>query len=423
MQSCVAGMCEDKCGAAPCPTGETCGRTPTAQFCGTPCGSPTSQPCSPGQVCTSGSCVTPSCGGTMCFPGQSCVGGTTCENNCGSGGPCSAGQLCVYGACQAAPFTGLADFSLVDVDGDSQLDLVGTEFPQAAGPMASGLSPGRTANLVVIRQTAPGAYGTPVIVPLTSTTGSDALDVLAVDFTGDNKPDLVASYRSGLNMGGPSTESYTLVYLPNDGAGNFSTPTSALGTAPGRPGFSAGNLDGNGQLDLAVVIPNQSMPGVSLPSSNVSIFYDLGAGAGTPATVAVDGNAPAAYADCGDATPLAMRTSDAMSQLVLGDLNGDGKADLFVGQWVYLSKGTSFGAPGRIEGGSTSATSANGGSSQAAGGIELPLAVGPLLVDLGSGHVEAIAVDEENVGGPSGVGNTTLGLQLGQVNPAGVHTW
>jgi hypothetical protein len=122
-------------------------------------------------------------------------------------------------------------------------------------------------------------------------TGPFPREVVAGDFTGSGRPDLVTADSGGTHL------------LPNNGDGTFASPITVAGFLGG---LIPGDFNGDGHLDLAAL--SRSSAGLQ-----VQVFL---------------GN--------GDRTFQAPRTTDVGSsdfipeQVVAGDLDGDGKLDLAV---------------------------------------------------------------------------------------------
>ncbi|HLZ56079.1 MAG TPA: VCBS repeat-containing protein [Ktedonosporobacter sp.] len=143
--------------------------------------------------------------------------------------------------------------------------------------------------------------------------GKSPVDLVVGDFNRDGKPDLAVS-----NLLGNS-----ITVLLNKGDGTFAPGiTYPVGSKPEN--MAAGDLNGNGYPDL--VVPN-------LTSNSVTVLLNKGDGTFAPGVTYPVGSGPYAVA--------------------IGDLNGDGKADLAVANYndstvtVLFNKGDgTFTAPG-----------------------------------------------------------------------------
>lgn len=422
-QVCVSDTCKDVCvGGQPCPDGQSCTSDQNGQrVCRPSCGGTT---CNAGETCSGGMCK---CGsGSSCGYAQSCVAGA-CAADCGSGGPCTAGQLCVYGACVASTYSGVVDFMALDVNGDGRLDLVGTAYAVPLYMSGGVRDPSRVATVQVLLRQSDGSYARAVPVPISTVAGSDAVDLAAADLDGDGKPELVVSCRVILNTSGLVGESYTLALLENDGHGGYTLVANSALAGPWneRVAFRFGDVDGDGKLDLAVLDVGPPVFGGN--PAKVTVYFGDGAG-GLGATVkevtVPTSAAQSLYADCPDAAPPALSTNTYAGEFELADLNGDGKADLFVGDAVFLSTGRDFAPLGRLEGSGDGGTmSGNTGAIGGLDGAPPPLASGPRTADLdGDGKAEVLAPGSAYDGNPT-VTTAPVTLQVGRVNPSGVHTW
>jgi hypothetical protein len=135
--------------------------------------------------------------------------------------------------------------------------------------------------------------------PVTYSVGTSARAVAAGDFNGDGKPDLAVA-----NDVSPGS----VVVLPGNGDGTFGAPLSyAVGASPYL--LAAGDFNGDSRPDLAV-----------------------GDGAGKVNILLADSHG-------GFQTPISYFAAYSPSALAVGDLNGDGRPDLAVTDVVPTSQG------------------------------------------------------------------------------------
>ncbi len=169
-----------------------------------------------------------------------------------------------------------------DFNGDGKTDLAVASFDSN--------NPTLAANVAILPGLGGGGFGPAVFYP---TGGSEAYQIVAADFNGDGKLDLVVPNQGSNNVG----------LLPGNGDGTFGA--AAVFAAGSLPLFAGvGDFNGDGKLDLAV---NNSQ------DSNISVL--LGNGAGSFAA----------------ATPYALAPGAVGSQhMAVADLNGDGITDLVV---------------------------------------------------------------------------------------------
>jgi hypothetical protein len=213
-----------------------------------------------------------------------------------------------------------------DLNGDGRPDIV------AANELSNTAS--------VFLGTGSGTFASPGIVPI----GSDPFTIAIGDVSGDGKPDLVSANAT------PDS----IYVLLGDGTGTFGAPTGYnVGSLFAPYCVAIGDVDGDGKPDLATA---------NYSNDSVSIFHGNGLGAfGTQVTFPVgqnpryvaigdlnnDGRPDLAVANQGNSPPYIGTASVLLSNglggfstgisyavgnypynIVISDLNGDGKADL-----------------------------------------------------------------------------------------------
>lgn len=162
-------------------------------------------------------------------------------------------------------------------------DFNGDGVADAATMSASG-------SLLVVR---PQSGGKPGVISRTATSISGASQLLGLDVNRDGRLDILAAGSSGL------------VWLPGQGDGSFGARNTI--SSDSFTTAALADLNGDGRPDLVA-----ASPGTSLPSDNgrVQVFLATAAGGFAPGATLTPGSKPTA--------------------LVLADLNGDSRPDLVV---------------------------------------------------------------------------------------------
>jgi hypothetical protein len=190
-----------------------------------------------------------------------------------------------------------------DFNGDTKPDLATTNYTSS--------------NLSVLLNNGSGGFGPPA-----NLVAGDGTSLAVADFNRDGKPDIVTTNSSSNNAS----------VLLNNGSGGFGSRTDF--TVGGRPlSVATGDVNADGNPDMAVANSNLSITG-----NNISLYLGNGLGSFS-ALIAIPVN-----------------STSSVSTIAMGDLNGDGKADIVAANQststnngvILLSTGSGIFAPPTI---------------------------------------------------------------------------
>jgi len=235
---------------------------------------------------------------------------------------------------------GPASVAVADFNGDGKLDLVTVN----------------SANVSVLLGKGNGTFG----AHTDFVAGTNPNGLAVADFNADGKPDLAVS-DGGVQGADPG---FVSVLLDTTAAGattpSFSGPTAFATKGNGPTGVAAGDFNGDGKPDLAVIefldiasLLNTTTAGGSTPTFGSPTKSNSPPG-GSPAASDFDGDGRAdfAFAQGGDqaifvyrgngagafANPGVASTGGVPASLAVGDFNGDGKPDLAAANIAFMMK-------------------------------------------------------------------------------------
>jgi hypothetical protein len=235
--------------------------------------------------------------------------------------------------------TGWPALALGDFDGDRSLDV-------AFGNYAGGVS--------VFLNRGDGTFQAQA-VPV----GANAGAIGVADFDGDGKPDLVVTVNSAITLPLPGTA----VLLRGNGDGTFAAPAE-LGDFGWSLGVATGDLNADGKPDLAFA----DLGGTNGGFGGVTVLMNDGGGAFAPAA---------------DYHPAVVPAAPAVK---LGDVDGDGKPDLFLPTYA----GGTFVMPNAGDGSLDEPTLLGGGPAV----LAFDVGLGDLN---GDGRLDAVTVADKHL--------------------------
>ena len=199
----------------------------------------------------------------------------------------------------------------VDVNGDGYADVVAFDYNN--NTTITWLNLGN------------GTFNAAVTAPLDSTYGYPNF-IYVADVNGDGKADVLFGSLQALTT---SSANVTLEVMFGKGDGTFGTPAAAKvqtfkiaasGTMPSNAGIALGDINGDGKLDLALVIDER----LTSSTGTYVVTTALGNGDGTFSTLGVSTPITAGVVGVG-IRAIPQYTSSAVN---FADVNGDGKLDL-----------------------------------------------------------------------------------------------
>lgn len=294
--------------------------------------------CPQGEVLLGGACVIPCDGGTSECDGG-CVDTTTDSANCGAcGKACTGPNVCTASVCVPPHCTGALTFAaytqysagsyptgvvIADLNGDGKSDVV----------LATGLHnlmTGETYQVDVLINKGDGTFEAAVTYGLQH----DAT-VGVGDLNGDGSPEIVVSNSSA----------NTVTVLLNNGMGTFAAQP-AISVTPGPSAVSVGDLNGDGKADiywfgggsLSALINQGNATFTGTPVTTSSFLGDAMAvgdvnGDGTIDVVSEDDLYVRVYVNKGDGTFLAPAQYNPMAPptgISLVSWSGAGATDILV---------------------------------------------------------------------------------------------
>ncbi|MFO0911602.1 MAG: FG-GAP-like repeat-containing protein [Pirellulales bacterium] len=215
-----------------------------------------------------------------------------------------------------------------DVNLDGRPDVVRATFGTVY-QLVGTTTQSRTVDTVSVRLQRPdGSYGD----PLDYAVGSHPRFLLSTDVNGDGNPDLVTLNVDNAPNSLVSQVPVDLSILLGDGRGSFqpeirqSTGRMVAVNLFELPRLAAGEFDGDGKTDLALLALNSATAGAGLFNIQSDLWIYSGLGDGTFRIPTI-------------AQPLTSSAFTRRRELFVADVNGDSTADLVTSEQLLISNG------------------------------------------------------------------------------------
>jgi len=201
--------------------------------------------------------------------------------------------------------------AVADVNGDGKPDIVVANFCGGETSCLGGYAAGTVG---VLLGNGDGTFRTAVTY---SSGGYSASSVAIADVNGDGKPDIVVANTCGSSSS--CSGAGTVGVLLGNGDGTFQTAVTYGSGGNTARGVAIADINGDGKLDLLVI--NEFCNSIVTTCSSIQLTPD-----GAVGVLLNNGNGTFQTAVAYDSGGIIA------SSIVIGDLNGDGKPDLVVGQ-------------------------------------------------------------------------------------------
>ena len=204
----------------------------------------------------------------------------------------------------------VTELALGDINGDGALDI-------AASVPANGLARGVSGAAILLNDGRGGLVYSETVGARTGLgTGSGPGSVLLRDLNGDGKADLVVRVQGDFNGSTFVGGGLAIALSGGNRFGAVSVVPAGIDDARARSGIAAGDLNGDGHIDLVTIASGFRLPfPFGTPLNQNGLFVLLGNG---------DGSFRAGASYLTDGLPNSTR----LSSVALADLNGDGRLDI-----------------------------------------------------------------------------------------------